>query len=149
MRPQEVKTALKFYRAGYDKASMTFGIAGMLAVVALAALMVTDPLGLYGFGTYTGSDGKFLFDCSFYQPNSEIEYGDYSAYGCVQEWVVTSTKMFGIPVLFMGFVYGVMIVATLTVLAIVLSPRRATRALAANLAIEKTLGLLDEEEEEK
>ncbi len=56
MEPKEVKTALKFYESGYYKASVVFGTIGILAVVVLAALVVTDPLKLYGSGTHTDTN---------------------------------------------------------------------------------------------
>ena len=62
MEPKEVRTALKFYQAGYDKALVTMLVIGILAVTALSLLVVTDPLKLYGVGTWTEARGATLYN---------------------------------------------------------------------------------------
>jgi len=141
MEPKEVKIALKFYESAYYKASTVFGIIGILAVAVLATLVITDPLKLYGLGTYTTTDVDYLYDCDFYR-----SYDD-AAMGCVGKWVTTGVKVYGHPMAIMVLVYGNAVAAAIAILGIVLGPRRAARQVAAILAIKKTLGLNDEKDE--
>ena len=142
MEPKEVRTALKFYQAGYDKALVTMLVIGIVAVTALSLLVVTDPLKLYGVGTWTETHGGTLYDCESYS-------WDDTAKGCTEKWVTLSTKAHGHPTIFMVAIYGFFVAFAFVILSsIILNPRRATRSVAADLAIEKTLGLGEEEKKE-
>lgn len=136
MKPKEVKSALNFYGSGYARASLIFGLAGALLVALVAGLMLTDPLNLRNVGVHTDTDYDHLYDC-------RVSWSDGQADGCIQKLVPVSTRVYGYPMVFAAIVYATIGALAIMIAGLVLTPRRAVRSLARDMATAKTLGIDD------